>query len=105
MKRWMVFTYGVSTYVLFLGIFLYAAGFIGNFGVPKSLDSPREGSLPAALAVDLGLLTLFALQHSGMARRGFKQRLTRLVPEAAERSTYVLASNLALILLFPQRER
>jgi protein-S-isoprenylcysteine O-methyltransferase Ste14 len=100
MKRWMVFTYGVSTYALFLGVFLYAAGFIGNFGVPKSLDSPREGSLPAALAVDLGLLTLFALQHSGMARRGFKQWLTRFVPEAAERSTYVMASNLALILLF-----
>jgi methanethiol S-methyltransferase len=100
MKRWMVFTYGVLTYVLFLGVFLYAAGFIGNFGVPKSLDSPREGSLALALAVDLGLLTLFALQHSGMARRGFKQRLTRLVPEAAERSTYVLASNVALILLF-----
>jgi protein-S-isoprenylcysteine O-methyltransferase Ste14 len=100
MKRWMVFIYGVLTYALFLGTFLYAAGFIGNFGVPKSLDSPREGSLPAALAVDLGLLTLFALQHSGMARRGFKQRLTRLVPEAAERSTYVLVSSVALILLF-----
>jgi methanethiol S-methyltransferase len=100
MKRWMVFTYGVLTYVIFLGTFLYAAGFIGNFGVPKSLDSPREGSLPVALAVDLGLLTLFALQHSGMARRGFKQRLTRLVPEAAERSTYVLVSSVALILLF-----
>ena len=100
MKRFSVFAYGVVAYALFLGSFLYAAGFVGNFGVPKSLDSPRGGSMAAALAVDLGLLTLFALQHSIMARRGFKAWLTRIVPEAAERSTYVLASSVALILLF-----
>jgi len=100
MKRFSVFAYGVVAYALFLGSFLYAAGFVGNFGVPKSLDSPRQGSVAVALAMDLGLLTLFALQHSIMARRGFKAWLTRIVPEAAERSTYVLASSAALILLF-----
>jgi protein-S-isoprenylcysteine O-methyltransferase Ste14 len=100
MKRWAVFTYGVGAYVTFLGTFLYAAGFVGNFLVPKSLDSPREGSLAAALVVNLALLSLFALQHSVMARPAFKRRLTQWIPEAAERSTYVLASSLALILLF-----
>ncbi len=100
MKRWSVFAYGVGAYVVFLGTFLYALGFVGNFLVPKSMDSVREGSLATALAVNLGLLSLFALQHSVMARRGFKERLTRWLPEPAERSTYVLASSLALILLF-----
>jgi len=100
MKRWSVFAYGVSAYVLFLGTFVYALGFVGNFLVPKSMDSAREGSLGAALAVNLGLLSLFAVQHSLMARRGFKEWLTRRLPEPAERSTYVLASSLALILLF-----
>jgi protein-S-isoprenylcysteine O-methyltransferase Ste14 len=100
MKRWSVFTFGVGAYVIFLGTFLYALGFVGNFLVPKSLDSAREGSLGTALAVNLGLLSLFAVQHSVMARRGFKERLTRWLPEPAERSTYVLASSLALILLF-----
>ena len=100
MNRWAVFTYGVGAYVVFLGTFLYAAGFVGNFAVPKSLDSPREGSIAAALVVNLGLLALFALQHSLMARPAFKRWWTRWVPEPAERSTYVLASSLALILLF-----
>jgi protein-S-isoprenylcysteine O-methyltransferase Ste14 len=100
MKRWSVFAYGVGAYVFFLGSFLYALGFVGNFLVPKSMDSVREGSFGTALAVNLGLLSLFAVQHSVMARRGFKDRLTRWLPEATERSTYVLASSIALILLF-----
>jgi protein-S-isoprenylcysteine O-methyltransferase Ste14 len=92
--------YGVGSYVVFLATFLYAIGFIGNFGVPKSLDSSQPGSVQTALVVDLGLLSLFALQHSVMARPAFKRLLTRIIPVSAERSTYVLASSLALGLLF-----
>jgi protein-S-isoprenylcysteine O-methyltransferase Ste14 len=101
-RRVGIFAYGVVSYVIFFATFLYAIGFVGGFGVPRTIDGPLEGSLAGALAVDLGLLTLFALQHSVMARRGFKQWLTRFVPEPAERSTYVLASSVALLLLFWQ---
>ncbi len=102
MKRWTAFVYGLVAYTIFLGTYLYAVGFVGGFAVPKSLDSPREGSIAGALAMDLGLLALFAVQHSVMARRGFKRWLTRVLPEPVERSTYVLASSLALVLLFWQ---
>lgn len=100
MTRAIALAYGVASYAIFLGTFLYAIGFLGNFGVPKTLDGPPTMPTTMALAVDLGLLTLFALQHSIMARKGFKQALTRVVPEGAERSTYVLASSAALLLLF-----
>ena len=100
MKRAAIFVYGIACYGVFFATFLYAVGFIGNFGVPKTMDSPREISLGAALAVDLGLLALFAVQHSVMARPAFKQWWTRIIPGSAERSTYVLFSSLALILLF-----
>jgi protein-S-isoprenylcysteine O-methyltransferase Ste14 len=100
MKRLAIFAYGLVCYAVFFATFLYAVGFIGNLWVPKAIDSPREVSVGAALLVNLGLLALFAVQHSVMARPAFKRWWTRIVPEAAERSTYVLFSSLALIVLF-----
>jgi protein-S-isoprenylcysteine O-methyltransferase Ste14 len=86
--------------VVFLATFVYAVGFVGNLGVPKAMDSPREGSIAAALLIDLGVLALFAVQHSVMARPVFKRAWTRVIPAAAERSTYTLLSSVALIVLF-----
>ena len=102
MKRILIFLYGAGSYAAFLVSFLYAVGFIGNFAVPKSMDSPAEGPWTAALLIDLGLLSLFAVQHSVMARPAFKRFLVCYIPEEAERSTYVLASSLALLFLFWQ---
>jgi protein-S-isoprenylcysteine O-methyltransferase Ste14 len=98
----MFFVYGVGCYVVFLATFLYAIAFVGGFGVPRRLDGPLETSLPAALAIDCALLTIFAVQHSVMARRWFKERWTQIIPWAIERSTYVLCASLALLLLFWQ---
>jgi protein-S-isoprenylcysteine O-methyltransferase Ste14 len=95
-------TYSTVSYALFLLTFLYAIGFLGNVMVPKSLDSVPTDPWSTALAIDLGVLSLFAIQHSVMARQGFKRFLTRFIPVAAERSTYVLASSLALLFLFWQ---
>lgn len=102
LSRALVLAYGAACYVAFLGTFVYALGFIGGFGVPRTIDSAPTGPVATALAIDLGLLGLFALQHSVMARPAFKRWLTRLLPEAAERSTYVLLSSAALALLFWQ---
>jgi protein-S-isoprenylcysteine O-methyltransferase Ste14 len=99
-RRLVLLAYGILSYILSLATFLYAVGFIGGFLTPTRLDGPRPGSLTAALAFDGGLLALFALQHSGMARPGFKRWLTRFVPEPVERSTYVLLSSAALFVLF-----
>jgi len=102
MNKFLTLAYGGLNYLVFLFTFLYAIGFVGNLVVPKSLDSPATGPWQTALLVDLGLLAVFALQHSVMARPAFKRHLTRLLPQPIERSTYVLASSLALLLLFWQ---
>jgi methanethiol S-methyltransferase len=102
LKRILFFAYGTFCYVIFLGTFLAAIGFIGNFGLPRTLDGPQSGPLGISFAIDVLLLTLFAVQHSVMARKWFKEWWTRIVPKPIERSTYVLFSSLALILLFTQ---
>src|SRR5262245_41952443 len=99
-KRTSIFIYGLACYAVFFATFLYALGFVGNFIVPRTIDGALRTGLTTALLTDLGLLLVFALQHSVMARPAFKRWLTRFVPESAERSTYVLASSVALIALF-----
>jgi len=100
LKRFAVFVYGVACYGVFLATFLYSVGFIGNLVVPKTMDSPARTPFLYALGIDVLLLGIFAVQHSVMARPWFKRIWTRIVPEPAERSTYVLLSSLALIALF-----
>lgn len=94
--------YGAVCYAVFLATFLYSVGFLANWLVPRSIDSGPEGPVGLAVLVNVGLLSVFALQHSVMARHGFKRWWTRIVPQPLERSTYVLLTCAALALLYWQ---
>lgn len=100
MHRSLAQLYGGICYTAFLATFLYAIAFVAGSGVPKHIDNGPLAPWPVALAIDLALLTLFAVQHSGMARPAFKRRWTRIIPPAIERSTFVLVSSATLMLLF-----
>jgi protein-S-isoprenylcysteine O-methyltransferase Ste14 len=102
MTRALAVGYGAACYLLFLAVFLYAIGFVGDVVVPRSVDHAVDAPLGQALIVNLSLLTLFAVQHSVMARPAFKRWWTRYIPPPVERSTYVLLASLALALLFWQ---
>src|SRR5262245_63557102 len=99
MRRIMVFTYGVTCYLIFLSTFLYAIGFVGNFLVPKALDSAPETTFGQALLINVGLLGLFALQHSLMARPAFKRWWRKFVRPPVEGMRYVMFSSIAILLL------
>ncbi|MBD0778978.1 isoprenylcysteine carboxylmethyltransferase family protein [Maribacter sp. ANRC-HE7] len=100
MKKVLVLLYGIAAYVIFLIAFLYAIGFVGNLMVPKSIDSGEEAPLMQSILINIGLLSIFAMQHSIMARPAFKKWIKRFINPAIERSTYILLSSLALLLIY-----
>ena len=100
MKKFAVLLFGLFCYATFVGVFIYAIGFLGNFGVPKTIDGPPQVPWRQAIGTNFLLISVFALQHSVMARPWFKSRWVLLIPEPIERSVYVLCTNLAFVLLF-----
>jgi protein-S-isoprenylcysteine O-methyltransferase Ste14 len=102
MRKFIAFQYGLVAYLFFLGSILYAIGFVSGLIVPKTIDTGTVMPLVEALVVNMLLMSLFAVQHSAMARKPFKRWWTQYVPKSIERSTYVLLSSLALLLLFWQ---
>ena len=102
MKNFLSFLYGVVSYVVFLIAFLYAIGFVGNLVVPKGIDTGTESDMTMSIVINLLLLSLFAIQHTIMARPAFKKKWTTIISPAIERSTFVLLSSLILLLLFWQ---
>ncbi|WP_297699006.1 methanethiol S-methyltransferase [Mycobacterium sp.] len=102
MKRFLIVGYGVAAYLLFLAAFLYLVAFLGNFWVPRTVDHGLSAPIGQAVLVNIVLLAVFAVQHSIMARPSFKAWWTRLVPASIERSTYVMLSNVVLVLLYWQ---
>lgn len=102
MRRSLALLYGILSYAFFFAVFIYAIGFVAGFVVPKTVDNGTIGATGTAIGIDLSLLSLFALQHSVMARKQFKEWWSRYVPREVERSTFVLFSSLALALLFWQ---
>jgi protein-S-isoprenylcysteine O-methyltransferase Ste14 len=100
--RLLIFVYGLVSYVLFLAVFLYAIGFVGDVFVPKGLNDGEVGGLATAILINAGLLAVFAIQHTIMARPAFKERWTKIIPAAAERSTFVMVTNVLFIVLYWQ---
>jgi len=98
--RLLTLCYGGLAYLIFFGTFLYAVGFVSGYVVPKTVDSGSASSLATALLINMVVMSIFAMQHSGMARKGFKRLFTRFASPAIERSTYVLLASLSLILLY-----
>ena len=99
MKRWILLLFGIASYLVFLATMAYAVGFFGNLFVSRTIDAAPTIPIGEGMAVNVAILLAFALQHSGMARPGFKGWLSRHIPTVAQRSLYVLASSVAMIAL------